>query len=107
AAYRLESLEPPAGVAAAPFVGRESELARLEAVYDAAAATPATRLAVLLGSPGLGKSRLIDELGARHADGATILAAHCDAAGGATFAPLAHVLRGFLGLDDGAGRDAV
>jgi class 3 adenylate cyclase len=107
AAYRLVSLEPPAGAAATPFVGRESELERLEAAYDAAVATPATRLAVLLGSPGLGKSRLIDELGRRHADGATILAAHCDAAGGTTFAPLAQVLRGFLGLDDGAGSDAV
>ncbi len=107
AAYRLESLEPPAGAAAAPFVGRDAELTRLAAVYDAAVATPATRLAVLLGSPGLGKSRLIDELGCRHADDATILAAHCDAAGGTTFAPLAQVLRGVLGLDDGAGTDAV
>src|SRR6185369_4580317 len=102
AAYRLESLDPPAGVAAAPFVGRESELARLEAAYDAAVATPATRLAVLLGSPGLGKSRLIDELGNRLGDGLTLLAAHCDAAGGATFAPLATALRALLGIDDAA-----
>ncbi len=108
AAYRLVSLDPPAdAVAVAPFVGRESELARLEAVYDAAVATPATRLAVLLGSPGLGKSRLIAELGRRRGEGATILAAHCDAAGGGTFAPLAQVLRGFLGLDDGSSGDAV
>jgi len=102
AAYRLVSLEPPAGATAAPFVGREAELAQLETVYAAAVATPATRLAVLLGSPGLGKSRLIDELTRRHADDATILTAHCDATGGATFAPLAQALRGFLGLDDGA-----
>ncbi|HEY2388778.1 MAG TPA: nuclear transport factor 2 family protein [Candidatus Binatia bacterium] len=108
AAYRVVSLEPPAdGVAAAPFVGREAELTRLEAVYDSAVTTPATRLAVLLGSPGLGKSRLIGELARRHADDATILAAHCDAAGSATFAPLAQVLRGFLGLDDGSSGDAV
>ncbi|MEO6028521.1 MAG: adenylate/guanylate cyclase domain-containing protein, partial [Candidatus Binatia bacterium] len=102
AAYRLVSLEPPAGASAAPFVGREAELAQLETVYGAAVATPATRLAVLLGSPGLGKSRLIDELTRRHADDATILTAHCDATGGATFAPLTQALRGFLGLDDGA-----
>lgn len=107
AAHRLVSLEPPAGAAAAPFVGRDAELARLEGVLDAAVTTPATRLAVLVGSPGLGKSRLIDELARRHADDASILAAHCDAAGGATFAPLADALRRFLGLADGAAGDAV
>ncbi len=101
-AYRVVSLERPVGATAAPFVGREVELARLEAVHAAAVTTPATRLVVLLGSPGLGKSRLIDELARRHAEAATILAAHCDAAGGATFAPLAQALRGLLGLDDGA-----
>ena len=68
------------------------------AVYDAAVATPAARLAVLLGSPGLGKSRLIDEFDApprRRGDRRS--PAHCDAAGGATFAPLAQALREFLG----------
>lgn len=100
-AHRLVSLDPPAGATAAPFVGRDAELARLESVFDSAVTTPATRLAVLVGSPGLGKSRLIDELSRRRADDATILAAHCDAAGGATFAPLAQALRGLLGLADG------
>lgn len=57
AAYRVVSLES-AAVATAPFVGREEELARLSSVYEAAVAAPAARLAVLLGSPGLGKSRL-------------------------------------------------
>jgi hypothetical protein len=52
---------------------------------------------VLLGSPGLGKSRLIDELGHRVGDAATVIAAQCDAAGGATFAPVAEALRQFLG----------
>ncbi len=41
-------------------------------------------------------------VGRRHADGATILGAHCDAAGGETFAPLAEAVRELLGLDDGA-----
>ena len=65
-------------------------------MYEAAVATPAARLAVLLGSPGLGKSRLIDEFARRLGDAATVLTAHCDAAGGATFAPLAEALREFL-----------
>jgi class 3 adenylate cyclase len=107
AAHRLVSLEPPAGAAASPFVGREEELARLERVHAAAVDAPATRLAVLVGSPGLGKSRLIAEIARRHAHDATILTAHCDAAGGATFAPLAQALRRFLGLADGATGESV
>jgi len=106
-AYRVVSLERPAGAPAIAFVGREDELRRIRAVYDTAVATHAARLAVLLGSPGLGKSRLIDEFSRRLGDGATVLMARCDAAGGATFAPLAGALRGLMGIDDGASGDAL
>src|SRR5262245_25958617 len=99
-AYRVMSLERPAGAAATAFVGRDSELRRLLAVFDSAVATPAARLAVVLGSPGLGKSRLLDEL-ARRLAGATVLTASCEAAGGATFAPIARALRTHLRIDDG------
>jgi hypothetical protein len=51
----------PAGVSAVSFVGPEEELARLAAVYEAARAAPAARLAFVLGSSGVGKSRLLDE----------------------------------------------
>ena len=95
-AYRVESLERPVGTATAAFVGRDDELGRIAAVYDAALATPAARLAVLLGSPGLGKSRMIEEFARRLGDVATVLTAQCDAAGGATFAPLAEALRELL-----------
>src|SRR5207249_5679026 len=107
AAYRVVSLERPAGTSATTFVGRDDELRRLTAIYDAAVTTPAGRLAVILGSPGLGKSRLIEEFARRLGDGATVLAAHCDAAGGATFAPVARALRTHLALDDGSSGDAV
>lgn len=102
-AYRVVSLERPAGAATAPFVGRDEELGRLDSVYDTATGKPATGLVVLVGSPGLGKSRLIDEFARRHAEAATVVQAHCDAAGGATFAPLAQALRALLGIEDGAG----
>jgi class 3 adenylate cyclase/ketosteroid isomerase-like protein len=95
-AYRVESLERPAGAGTVAFVGRAAEIARLEAAYATAAAKPAAGLAVLLGSPGLGKSRLIDEFARRCGEGATVIRAHCDAAGGATFAPLAEALRKIL-----------
>jgi tetratricopeptide (TPR) repeat protein len=106
-AYRVVSLERPAGAAATPFVGRDAELRRLVAVHEAAVAAPGARLAVILGSPGLGKSRLLAELSRRVGERSTVLAAHCDAAGSATFAPLAAALRTYLRLDDGADRDSV
>jgi hypothetical protein len=65
AAYRVVSLERPGGASAVAFVGREEELGRLAAVYEAALAAPAARLAVVLGSPGLGKSRLLGEFTSR------------------------------------------
>ncbi|HXJ34497.1 MAG TPA: adenylate/guanylate cyclase domain-containing protein, partial [Candidatus Eisenbacteria bacterium] len=74
-AYRVVSLERPAGVAATAFVGRDDELGRLLAVYEAAVAAPGARLAVILGSPGLGKSRLLAELARRLGDRSTVLAA--------------------------------
>src|SRR5881628_2490747 len=107
AAYRVVSLERPAGSSATAFVGRDDELRRITAVYDAAITTPAGRLVVILGSPGLGKSRLVDEFARRPGDGATVLTAHCDAAGGATFAPVARALRTYLRIDDGSGGDVV
>src|SRR5262249_31578630 len=100
AAYRVVSLERPGGASAAAFVGREEELGRLQAVYDAARAAPAARLAVVLGSPGVGKSRLLEEFTSR-LHGATVLVARCEAAGGATFSPLAPAPRAVPGLPGG------
>ena len=105
AAYRVVSLDRPAGAAPTAFVGREAELWRLMAVHDAAVAPPEARLAVILGSPGLGKSRLLAEFGRRLGDRATVVAAQCNPAGGATFAPLAEAFRELLRLDDGAGSE--
>jgi len=107
AAFRVESLDRPEGTATAAFVGRDDELARMTRVYDTAVAAPATSLVVLLGSPGLGKSRMIDEFTARRGGRAIVIAAHCNAAGGATFAPLADALRTLLGIDDGASGEAL
>ena len=98
-AYRVVSLEAPAAARAAAFVGRDDELRRILGVYEAAVAAPATRLALLLGSPGLGKSRLLDEVAHRLAGRATLLSARCEAAGSSTFAPLAGALRALLGIE--------
>jgi predicted ATPase len=99
-AYRVLSLERPGAVATAAFVGREEELARITAVYQATIAAPAARLAVVLGSPGLGKSRAIDEFAQRIGDAGTVITAQCDAAGGATFAPIARAVRAFVRAEE-------
>jgi class 3 adenylate cyclase len=105
AAYRVLSLDRPAGATATAFVGRDEELGRVTALHDAAVAGSGPRLAVILGSPGLGKSRLLAEIARRLADRAMVLIARCDAAGGATFAPLAGALRTLLDVDDGTTGD--
>ena len=74
------------GVAATPFVGRETDLGRLErCVGDRA------RLVVVRGEAGIGKTRLLDEASARlpadiallrgASDGARPLGAIVDALG--------------------------
>ena len=65
------------------FVGRRRELAELVAGFEAAAAGRG-RLFLLVGEPGIGKSRLADEL-ARHARArdARVLMGRCWEAGGA------------------------
>ncbi len=106
-AYRVVSLERPAGAPAIGFVGRDEELRRLTSVYEAAVAEPGPRLAAILGSPGLGKSRLLGEFARRLGERAIVLTARCDPAGGSTFAPLAEALRGALRIDDGASGEAL
>jgi len=62
-AHRVVSLARPTGGVATPFLGREDEVGRMLAVWHDAVATPGARLAVVLGAPGLGKSRLVAEVG--------------------------------------------
>jgi class 3 adenylate cyclase/tetratricopeptide (TPR) repeat protein len=105
-AYRVVSLERTAGPPTVEFVGRDEELRRLVAVHEGTVADRRTRLAVILGSPGLGKSRLLGELGHRLGERATLLSARCEATGGATFAPLAEALRNLLRVPVGASAEA-
>src|SRR3954447_20229946 len=105
AAYRVVSLEAPVGTRTTMFVGRDDELARLLALYRDATSNRAARLAMIIGSPGLGKSRLLAELTRDLALHATVLLGRCELAGGATFAPLADALRVVTGLDEGASAD--
>jgi hypothetical protein len=103
AAHRVVSLERPAGSFTTAFVGRDDELRRLTAVYDAAVAAPA-RAGGDLGRRG-SKSRhprLTRRLGGQ----AIVLTAPC-AAGGGTFTALAEAVRTLLGVEDTVGEEAV
>src|SRR5689334_19706124 len=84
------------------LIGRQSELATLEAAFQGAAAgTPAVML--VAGESGVGKSRLVAELSARVADqGALVLTGECVelSEGEIPFAPVVSALRRFAKDDD-------
>jgi DNA-binding SARP family transcriptional activator len=93
----LAVTEPAAGTPRGGFVGRERELAELVGgVGDAFAGRG--RLFLLAGEPGIGKSRLAEELTARaRARGARVLVGRCWEAGGApAYWPWVQSLRPYL-----------
>jgi DNA-binding SARP family transcriptional activator len=86
-----------ADTAPSTFVGRDSELAELAAGLDDAFAGRG-RVLLLVGEPGIGKSRLAEELIARGRDrGARVLVGRCWEAGGApAYWPWVQSLRTYL-----------
>ena len=108
-AYRLVALQPPgddhAGVT--PFVARQAELARLHDLFEASMAGSKPARITVVGSPGVGKTRLATQFTSSVADRARILEARCVAAGKATYAPIADALREAAGIADTATSDEV
>ena len=92
-AARERADEAPSGA----FVGRASELGQLVAGLDDAL-TGQGRLVLIGGEPGIGKSRLADELGARaRARDALVLVGRCWEAGGApAYWPWTQSLRSYV-----------
>ncbi len=95
-AYRLLELSPIAPAFEqrqdVRLVGRKRELAALRRTLKRAVDTSAVRVAVVVGSPGVGKSRLAAEL-TRRAKGVTALWGRCLSYGeGITYWPLREVL---------------
>ncbi|MBE2319568.1 AAA family ATPase [Solirubrobacter sp. CPCC 204708] len=88
---------PAAEVLAGAFVGRERELGALIAGLDDAVAGQG-RLFLLVGEPGIGKSRLAEELSAQaRSRGAQVLVGRCWEAGGApAYWPWVQSLRGYV-----------
>jgi class 3 adenylate cyclase/tetratricopeptide (TPR) repeat protein len=86
------SAAPPERVET-PLVGRDRELAQLQQQYDAAVAERRCRLVTVLGSAGVGKSRLAREVG-RQLLGASVAMGRCLPYGeGITFWPIRDLVR--------------
>src|SRR5262245_22163219 len=104
AAFRL--VEVMAGAAGlerrldSPMVGRERELTRLRQAFEAAVADRSCQLFTVLGTPGVGKSRLVEEFLGSIGD-ATVLRGRCLPYGdGITFYPVGEVVKEAAGLED-------
>jgi len=93
--------QAPAVISRVPFVGRDAELAELVAGLDDVFAGRG-RLFLLAGQPGIGKSRLAEELMAHaRARGARVLVGRCWEAGGApAFWPWVQALRAHVREND-------
>jgi hypothetical protein len=91
----------------APMVGRGREQELLLRLFERAAAEGTCHLVTVLGSAGVGKSRLVDEFVAGLGDQACVLRGHCPAFGDSvTMWPMAEVVRQAAGIatDDSAAK---
>ena len=96
-AFRLVALGESTGLrpqTRAPFVGRREELARLESAFESMRDERRSRVVLVLGDAGIGKTRLISEFVSSLAAEATSLAGRCISYGeGATYLPLSEIVR--------------
>ena len=103
-AYRLLSIEPGAAGRArrldSPMVGRQRERMLLQHAYERVVRERACHLFTVLGTAGVGKSRLVAEFAAGIGETATLVRGRCLPYGeGITFRPLVDVVRELHGED--------
>jgi DNA-binding SARP family transcriptional activator len=91
---------PSRAPALRPLVGRDREVERIEAAAAELAAGRGQAL-LIVGEPGIGKTRLLAELRARVPDPVTWLEGHCLSYGRVPSAPFVEALRRWLGVDSG------
>jgi class 3 adenylate cyclase/tetratricopeptide (TPR) repeat protein len=113
-AYRLLEVMPVVGAPLrrmdTPMVGRGAELRLLEAALDHTIAQRGCELVIVIGEPGIGKSRLLHEFETKTTGRARVLHARCPSYGeGITFWPLAEMVRdaatGIVGIAGEQGAD--
>ncbi len=83
-----------------PVVGREAELRQLHAVVDDLVAGRG-RIVLLVGEPGMGKTRLLREVSTIAADRVTWLRGHCHSYGGLPGWAFIEILLDWLGAEIG------
>lgn len=103
-AYRLVTTEPdgiPEARPESPLVGRTTELSTLRSAFERSVAGRETVLLTILGSAGIGKSRLCRELVAELEDDALVLTGRSLPYGdGITFWPVAEIVKQACGIVD-------
>jgi class 3 adenylate cyclase/ketosteroid isomerase-like protein len=104
-AWRLLSavagVEGDRAPSSARLIGRAAELQRLHAALDEAIAARACRLVSVIGSPGVGKTRLAGEFAHTLGDAARAVEGRCEPSGeGITFLPVAEILREVAGVGE-------
>ena len=105
AAHALIEVLPGAeGVARhleAPIVGRGEELGSLREALDRARGEGAALLVTVIGPPGVGKSRLVDEFISLHSNDALVAHGRCLSYGdGITYWPVVEILTAVAGIAD-------
>jgi class 3 adenylate cyclase/tetratricopeptide (TPR) repeat protein len=94
--------------AATPLVGRMRELGMLRDAFDRMAEERSCRLVTVLGTAGVGKSRLVAEFLAGLGPAATVCAGRCLSYGdGVTYWALAEAVKALAGVDERDSPDAV
>ncbi|HEX9124724.1 MAG TPA: AAA family ATPase [Actinomycetota bacterium] len=102
AGFPVEGLTTRSARRTIPFVGRASELTILRESLTRATGTGQPVLVTVLGEPGIGKSRLADELVAGLDGGVSVLTGRARSyTDTATFAPAAAIVGDLAGVDEG------
>ncbi len=84
-----------------PFLGRATQLDRLRGGFEEAVRTSQCRIAMLVGAPGIGKSRLAQQFVSAQPGGARVLGGRCLPYGeGMTFWPLREIFAAAGALDE-------
>jgi class 3 adenylate cyclase len=95
--FRLLALDETSGlrpVTGTPLVGRRAELARLRSAFESVRDDHRSRVVLILGEAGVGKTRLTSEFASSLGNQANTLVGRCVSYGeGATYLPLAAIVR--------------
>jgi predicted ATPase/class 3 adenylate cyclase len=83
----------------APLVGRGAEVDQLLALWESVRASGSPALVTIIGDPGIGKSRLLTEVGHRAEEAGDVLWGRCLSYGeGITYWPVVEIIEGAAGI---------